>query len=167
MPSNAAVESHESLAPIVVEVVVSCPPERAFDYFARDIEHWWPLSTHSLGGEQSANVRFEPHEGGRLIETVRDGTEHVWGTVTQWKPGERLAFTWHLDRAPATAQLVDVAFVAQGARTRVTLTHGGWDRRDDGAKARENYAGGWKVVLGERYGGFCASQVAASSPARG
>lgn len=171
MPANAAVESHESLAPIVVDVVVPCPPERAFDYFARDIGRWWPLSTHSLGGEQSADVRFEAHEGGRLIETVRDGTQHVWGTVTQWKPGQRLAFTWHLDRAPATAQLVDVVFAAQGGQTRVTLTHAGWERRDDGAKARGNYVGGWKVLLGERYRGFCenavAGGVAGSPPARG
>jgi hypothetical protein len=99
------------------------------------------------------------NEGGRLIETVRDGTEHVWGTVTQWKPGQRLAFTWHLQRAPATAQLVDVTFVAQGAQTRVTLTHGGWERREDGAKARANYVGGWKIVLGERYRGFCEHAV--------
>ena len=165
MPANVA-ETHASLAPIVVDIVVPCPPDRAFDYFARDIGRWWPLSTHSLGRDQSVNVRFEPREGGGLIETVRGGAEHSWGTVTQWKPGQRLAFTWHLDRAPATAQLVDVAFVAQGGHTRVTLTHSGWERRDDGAQARENYTGGWKYVIGERYVAFCTSAVAEGSPVR-
>jgi hypothetical protein len=52
-----------------------------------------------------------------------------------------------------------VTFVAQGAQTRVTLTHGGWERREDGAKARANYVGGWKVVLGERYREFCENAV--------
>jgi hypothetical protein len=154
VPANAA-ESHASLAPIVVDIVVPCTPDRAFDYFARDIGRWWPLSTHSLGRDRSVGVRFEPREGGRLIETERDGTEHVWGAVTTWKPGRHLAFTWHLDRAPATAQRVDVEFVAQGAHTRVTLTHGGWDRRDDGAQARENYRGGWQFVFAERFREHC------------
>jgi hypothetical protein len=38
----------------------------------------------------------------------------------------------------------------------VTLTHGGWERREDGAAVRENYVGGWKVVFGECYGRYCA-----------
>jgi len=164
VPANAAAESREPLAPIVVDIVVPCPPDRAFDYFVRDVGRWWPLSSHSLGREQSASVRFEPHEGGRLIETVRDGTEHTWGTITRWTPGHRLAFTWHLDRAPATAQVVDVTFAADGTRTRVTLAHSGWERRDDGAQARENYAGGWKFVFAERYRGFCAGGVTSPGP---
>jgi len=163
MPGNLGVESPPSLAPIVVDVLVACPADRAFDYFAHDIGRWWPLPTHSLGREQSASVRFEPREGGRLIERVRDGTEHVWGRVTHWTPGQRLAFTWHLDRAPSTAQLVDVTFVAQGAQTRVTLTHSGWERREDGAKARENYTSGWKLVFEERYSAFCADSAAGVS----
>ena len=167
VPANAAAESRDTLAPIVVEVAVPCPPGRAFDYFATDIGRWWPLATHSLGRDQAATVRFEPRVGGRLIETLRDGRERVWGTVTAWVPGRQLAFTWHLDREPSTAQLVDVQFGRQGTHTRVTLTHGGWERRDDGATARENYTGGWQYVLGERYRGFCETRVTGSPLARG
>jgi len=167
VPANAAAEPQPSVAPVVVEIVVPCPPDRAFDYFTRDIGRWWPLSTHSLGGEHATDVRFEPREGGRLIERVREGAEHAWGTVTQWRPGERVAFTWHLDRSPDSAQLVEVTFAAHGARTRVTLTHSGWERRDDGTKARDNYARGWTFVLGDRYRDFCANAWMRSSLARG
>ena len=39
-----------TLAPIVVDLVVPCPPDRAFDYFTRDIGRWWPLArTRSAG----------------------------------------------------------------------------------------------------------------------
>ena len=157
MSANASAESSAALAPIEVAVVVPCAPDRAFDYFTRDIGQWWPLATHSLGRDQAASVRFEPREGGRLVESQRDGSEHVWGTITAWLPGRRLAFTWHLARSPATAQLVDVRFTAQGTQTRVTLTHSGWERRDDGQAARANYVGGWTFVLGERFGGYCGS----------
>ena len=132
-----------TLAPIVVEVVVPCPPDRAFDYFTRDIGRWWPLASHSLGGRTPSTSRFEPREGGRLVETLRDGDEHTWGTVTAWQPGRRVAFSWHLDRDPATAQYVDVHVRGDRDGTRVTLTHGGWERRDDGARrARTTSAAG-------------------------
>jgi uncharacterized protein YndB with AHSA1/START domain len=154
--SPAVAESQGALAPIVIDLVVACPPERAFDYFTRDIGRWWPLATHSLGQAEAVGVRFEPREGGRLVETLRNGGEHVWGEVTRWQPGRQVAFTWHLDRDPATAQWVEVSFASHPGGTRVTLTHGGWERLgENGAQMRENYAGGWKVVFEERYGGYC------------
>ena len=85
--SNVVADPQGTLAPIVVDLVVPCPPDRAFHYFTHDIGRWWPLATHSLGEADAADVRFEPREGGRLIETRRDGREHTWGTVTTWQPG--------------------------------------------------------------------------------
>lgn len=156
MPADPAVADANVLAPIVVEVVVAVPPARAFDYFTRDIARWWPLRTHSVGEADAVGVRFEGRAGGRLIESLRDGSECVWGTIEAWEPGARLRFSWHPGRDASTAQTVDVTFVAQAGGTRVTLTHDGWERRgDDAAKARDNYVGGWKLVLGERFGGYC------------
>jgi uncharacterized protein YndB with AHSA1/START domain len=154
----AAADASRALAPIVVDLVVPCPPERAFDYFTRDIARWWPLASHSVGGDKALGVAFEPRVGGRLVESLHDGRESTWGEVTAWRPGRQVAFTWHPGRDPDTAQLVDVRFAAHPSGTRVTLTHGGWDRRDDGATARENYVGGWKLVFGERYGEYCRTR---------
>jgi hypothetical protein len=145
------------LAPVVVDVLVPCPPARAFDYFTRDIARWWPLSTHSCAMADAVDVAFEGRAGGRLVERSRDGASHVWGTVTTWEPGGRVAFTWHPGRDADFATRVDVTFVAAGDGTRVTLTHDGWNARADGARARENYVGGWRIVLVQRYGGHCAS----------
>jgi uncharacterized protein YndB with AHSA1/START domain len=151
-----------ALAPIVIALVVPCAPARAFDYFTRDIGRWWPLATHSCGAAEAVDVAFEPRLGGQLVERTRSGSRHVWGDVTAWEPGSRIAFTWHPGREAATAQWVDVRFVEDGEGTRVTLTHGGWDRRDDGSVVRENYVTGWQLVLSQRYGGYCRAAVAAA-----
>ncbi len=159
MPASpAAADPSAALAPLVVDLVVPCPPRRAFDYFTRDVGRWWPLATHSVGGATSLGVAFEPRAGGRLVETLADGRECVWGTVESWQPGERVRFTWHPGREAATAQWVEVAFAPNPAGTRVTLTHGGWERLGrDAAATRGNYAGGWRAVLGERFAGYCAA----------
>lgn len=159
MPANPALaDAAGALAPIVLELVVPCPPGRAFDYFTRDITRWWPLATHSLGEADALDVRFEPRVGGRLVETVRNGREHTWGSVTAWQPGEKVAFSWHLDHDPATAQWVTVDFASHPDGTRVVLTHGGWENlRENGATMRANYARGWPKVFNELYGGFCTN----------
>lgn len=155
MPADPAV-ADAALAPIVVDVVVPAPPARAFDYFTRDIARWWPLATHSVGEADAVDVRFERHVGGRLVESLRDGSQCVWGTIDAWEPGVRLGFSWHPGRDPSTAQRVEVTFAVHADGTRVTLTHGGWERRgDEAAAVRGNYVGGWKIVLVERFGDYC------------
>jgi uncharacterized protein YndB with AHSA1/START domain len=152
----AVPERTAALAPVELDVVVPCDPGRAFEYFTRDIGRWWPLATHSCAGEDAASVAFEPRAGGRLVETARDGTEHSWGTVNAWEPGQRVAFSWHPGRDPATAQWVDVAFRATPAGTRVTLRHGGWESLGERAPAtRERYMHGWQAVFSQRYGEYC------------
>lgn len=149
------------LAPVVADLVVPCPPGRAFDYFTRDIGRWWPLASHSVGRQDAKDVRFEPHAGGRLVETQADGRACAWGRVEAWHPGERLRFTWHPGRAEATAQWVEVTFALHPDGTRVTLTHGGWERLGERADAaRANYVPGWRTVLVEGFGGYCARAAA-------
>ena len=159
--SPAAADAVPEITPIVVALVVPCPPARAFAYFTRDIGRWWPLAVHSVGRERARDVRFEPRVGARIVETLADGTEASWGTVEAWRPGECVRFSWHPGREPATAQWVEVAFAATPGGTRVTLTHGGWERLGaQGAAARDSYTGGWAFVLGERYGDYCAAAAA-------
>jgi hypothetical protein len=45
---------------------------------------------------------------------------------------------------------VEVIFTADGAGTRLTLTHRGWEnRREEAQKFRDGYYVGWGVVLGK------------------
>ena len=95
-----------TIEPVRRTVRVDCTPARAFELFTDTIGRWWPLATHSLGGERAVDVRFEPWEGGRLFEIDADGAESEWGTVRTWQPGRALAFSWHVGRSPDLATTV-------------------------------------------------------------
>jgi uncharacterized protein YndB with AHSA1/START domain len=127
-------------------VTVNVPVEQAFRAFTDDIASWWPLDTHSYGGEKARAAVFEGREGGRVYERQEDGTEADWAEVIAWEPPNRFLLDWKI--CPSE---VEVRFTDEGGDvTRVELEHRGWDRAGEGAAAmRENYAGGWDHVLGK------------------
>ena len=137
-----------TLPPLVKSVTVAASPQRAFDLFTTGLGQWWPLATHSVGEAAAASVTMECRVGGRILETDRDGSTHVWGTLTEWSPPTRLAFSWHPGRMDDEATLVTVTFQPAGDQTEVQLVHSGWDGRADGATARSGYDTGWETVLG-------------------
>lgn len=65
------------------------------------------------------------------------------------EPPHRLSYRWHLRRPSAEATDVDIRFVAvPGGRSKVDITHTGWERL--GAEAerwRNANAGGWSGLL--------------------
>jgi hypothetical protein len=76
----------EAIPPVRKSIHVPWSVERAFRRFTREIADWWPLSTYSVGEGKSDTVTFESRVGGRLFETLQDGTEAEWGRVTTWEP---------------------------------------------------------------------------------
>lgn len=127
-------------------VTVNVPVERAFEAFTDGITSWWPLATHSYGGENATAAVFEGKVGGRVYERQNDGTEAEWAEVVAWEPPSRFLLDWKI--CPSE---VEVCFTDEGGGiTRVDLEHRGWERAGEGAQAiREDYAGGWEVVLGK------------------
>jgi len=121
--------------------------ERAFDLFTAEIGNWWPLPDFSVAGAESRGVTMDCRDGGRIVETLADGTETVWGTVTEWSPPDRVAFTWHPGQPAEEATAVEVSFRAVADTTEVVLVHSGWENRPDSVAARENYDTGWDIVL--------------------
>ncbi len=144
MPGNLT-----SIEPVRKSVTVPAAPQRAFELFTAHIQDWWPLKTHSVGTEHAAGIAFGEGAGGAIVETLADGTTSVWGTVTEWEPPHRVAFTWHPGTAEAEATRVEVTFTQDGpGSTVVRLVHSGWERRPDGAAARDGYVSGWEPVIG-------------------
>lgn len=134
----------EPLPPVRRQVVVNVDAERAFEAWTAELGTWWPFAGHSVCGE-GATAAFTD---GRLVETGPDGSQHLWGTVTDWEPGRCLRMTWHPGHVGADATTVDVRFDGIGDnRTLVTLTHTGWENRADAKSARENYRSGWVGVV--------------------
>lgn len=136
-----------SIAPVVKRVVVKTTQERAFELFTAQLGDWWPLATHSIGSNLATDVKLEGAVGGRIVEYGEDGPLGYWGTVSDWDPPKSLSFTWHPDTDPKQAGHITVTFTPLDDSTEVQLTHTGWDRRPDGAEARQSYTTGWDYVL--------------------
>ncbi|HEY1642062.1 MAG TPA: SRPBCC domain-containing protein [Streptosporangiaceae bacterium] len=137
-----------SAEPVRKSVTVPAAPERAFGLFTAHIHQWWPLASHSVGGAQAAGIVFGACAGAQITETLADGSTSVWGTVTDWEPPHRVAFTWHAGTAAAEATRVEVTFTSdEPGTTVVRLVHSGWEHRPDGAAARDGYEAGWEPVI--------------------
>ena len=138
------------LEPIVKERTVSLDPKRAFELFTSRIGEWWPLATHSIGGKADAAVRFDPVVGGRVVETLPDGTEYAWADVLAWDPPERFVLSWHPQPSPLAASTLEVVFRPVPEGTALRLEHRGWEEfgQSEGDEMREGYTSGWEIVLG-------------------
>ncbi len=138
-----------ALPPLIRYASFTGTPQQAFLRFTAGLGDWWPLRSHSVGGRDALSVVMEARAGGRIVESVRDGREHVWGTVQRWEPPHRVSFTWHPGRDAATAQDIDVRFAVCGFATQATLTHRGFEKLGPSAgRTRRGYALGWQHVLG-------------------
>lgn len=142
-----------TIAPVHKTLNVACSVEQAFATFTERIGDWWPLATHSVDGERSQSVRFEPGVDGRLVELLADGTEAVWGYILDWDPPNGLRFSWHPGIDCVRTEVhevtdVEVTFAPEGDGTRVELVHSGWERLGErGIQGRESYNTGWDPVL--------------------
>ena len=121
-------------------VVVDFAPAEAFELFTARIASWWPVGTHSYGGDEVQDVVLEPHVGGRLYELTEKG-EQDWGSVLAWDPPKRFVLDWQIGEASGTE--VEVTFQAEGPGSRVVLEHRGFGAADP----RGRYESGWDVVL--------------------
>ena len=122
-------------------VLVDFTPAEAFDLFTHKIASWWPVRSHSYGGEEVTNVVFEPQVGGRVYE-VTDKGEQDWARVRECEPGRRFLLEWLIGDAYGTE--VEVTFEPEGPGSRVILEHRGFSSSDP----RERYTSGWDIVLG-------------------
>lgn len=137
-------------APLIHTLVVPLAPAQAFDLFVHQLARWWPLRSHSCGGDDAVDVEFEPRVGGAVTERTRQGARHPWGTLTAWDPPAHFAMSWHPGQPVAQATRVSVRFVADAAGCRVELCHDGWAARGpDAPVQRGNYDQGWALVLGQ------------------
>ena len=141
-------EAVTSVAPIVKTVQVGPPPEVAFRIFTDEIASWWPLDTHSVGGDQATGIRVDGRVGGLIEELGIDGPKRIWGTITEWDPPATFSFTFHPGVSAEQAGLVTLRFRPSDGGSAVELTHDGWENTEGGQARRNNYDSGWDVVLG-------------------
>jgi uncharacterized protein YndB with AHSA1/START domain len=138
---------------VSTSVEVDAPAEHAFRVFTEGIGSWWDPSHHILEAEL-ADMVFEPHVGGHIIDRGTDGSECRWARVLAYDPPRRVCFSWdislrwQLETDPAKTSEVEVTFTPDGpARTRVVLTHRHLDRHGDGWESmRDAVRSGWSLA---------------------
>lgn len=139
-----------TIAPVKKTLQVNLSVEEAFKLFTEKIYTWWPLDSHSVGGDNAESCAIEGKVGGRVYETLKDGTEAIWGTVQAFDPPNLFATTWHPGNPSELATYLEVRFTPKDGGTMLELTHSGWEARGEKAqKVRDGYNGGWDFVLGE------------------
>ena len=121
-------------------LLVDFEPAEAFELFTAGVASWWPVRTHSYGGDAVTDVVLEPGAGGRLYEVTADG-EQDWGRVLEWDPPHRFLLDWQIGEARGTE--VEVRFSQEGPGSRVELEHRGFSSD----APRDHYEGGWDIVL--------------------
>ena len=145
------------------EITVAVSPERAFDLFTNHMGEWWPAE-HHLATSPVVAMIIEPRVGGRLYDRSEDGSESVWGQVTEWEPSARFAFAWMITGTwqPETdvekCSTVSVSFSAEGDGTRVVVVHNEFWRMPEGGQGMADAVGapdGWQLGL-NRFADFVA-----------
>ena len=137
------------IEPIIKEITVPVSQNEAFQVFTSQIARWWPVKTHSLSasdGKLPRNVTIAPHAGGAIVEELHDGTTANWGVITEWEPGQKLAFTWHLRRPQSQQTHVSVEFLPDGDATSLhwfTAAGRQWEKRASVAANSIFPAGMW------------------------
>jgi uncharacterized protein YndB with AHSA1/START domain len=140
-----------TIAPIIKSVTVAVPPDRAFALFTGSMGGWWQRGK-TIGAKPHVEIVIEPRREGRWFERDEDGAETDWGRVLAWDPPGRVLLGWQLDASfsfdPNLTTEVEVTFVADGAGTRVTLTHRNLERFGDSAeRIASQLAGGWPTLV--------------------
>lgn len=134
-------------------VDVEASIERAFHVFTAEIGTWWDEDKHILAAPLAQMV-FEPHVGGNIIDRGADGSECRWARVLAYDPPHRVCFSWdintrwQIETDPAKSSEIEIAFTATAPRrTRVVLTHRHLDRHGEGWEGMRNaVSSGWSLT---------------------
>jgi uncharacterized protein YndB with AHSA1/START domain/uncharacterized protein YciI len=133
-----------TVPPIRRAVIVDANLASAFAVFTDEFGSWWPIDNFSVFGA-GGTVAID---AGEIVEVSASGEKAHWGTVTEWEPPHRLAFTWHPGQpADRQSSQVEVSFTDLDDHTLVVLEHSGWEVFDDPESARASYGKGWPTVI--------------------
>lgn len=158
------------LDPVVRTIEVPCHQTMAFEVFVEHISSWWPLgkfSVSAMGGQVARSVHIVPKEGGKIIETSPDGTEHSWGTVRLYEPSDFFSMNFHIAQPTEVVEelsIVDVRFTALGeTSTRVELSQHNWEAFGKRAEMMQGgYGSGWSMIFEQAYQSACAKYAGSS-----
>jgi len=155
MAARAALKATPPAPELIITRVFDAPRALVFAAWTQPehLARWW-------GPQGFVNIawQMDVRPGGAWFRRMRspEGTLFIKrGVYREVMPPERLVFTYVNEAANGTQgheTLVTVTFEEQGARTRLTLRHTGFES----VEARDAHRGGWSSCM-ERFAEYLAA----------
>lgn len=120
-------------------ITIAAKPERVFQAWVEEMNQWWTKPYYN-DHERVIGLYMEPKLGGRYIEQWdENGGGFLIGTIVEWLPPLRLAYTWSERDWAGVSTLVRIEFTKDGDGTRMTYTQEGFERLPEGVQIRDGY----------------------------
>jgi uncharacterized protein YndB with AHSA1/START domain len=124
-------------------ITIAAKPDRVFQAWVEEMNQWWTKPYYN-DHERITGLYMEPKLGGRYIEKWdENGSGFLIGTVVEWLPPLRLAYTWSERSWGGVNTLIRIEFVPdkQGG-TSMTYTQEGFERLPEADQTRDGYSHG-------------------------
>ncbi len=127
------------IQPIVKEITINAPVTKVWQAISSkdDLAKWFhPSDDFKLEIGHTFHMTGQ-HEGKEYPHTM---------TITEIIPEQKLGLDWYIEGDAGVTQ-VTYELKAEGDKTKVKLTHTGFDKYAEGEANRNDYNGGWEHVL--------------------
>jgi uncharacterized protein YndB with AHSA1/START domain len=130
-------------------IVVAATPARVWQAWVEEMNQWWTKPYYN-DHARVTGLYMEPKLGGRYVEKWgEEGAGFLIGTIVEWLPPLRMAFTWSESTWGGVHTLVRIELSAgERGGTRLQCTHEGFERLADGEQTGAGYQHGWEDLLG-------------------
>src|SRR5574341_501336 len=118
-------------------ITIAAPPERVWQAWVHEMNAWWTKPYYN-DHSRVMGLRMEPGLGGRYIEEWgANGEGFLIGTITEWLPPLRLAYTWSERGWGGVQTLVQIELQPDGnGGTQLHYTQSGFERGHRESKSR-------------------------------
>lgn len=137
--------------PLIMERVYDAPIATVWKAISdKDHMKQWYFDVPEFRAEVGCEFRFIVNHEGRVYDHRCRVTDVV--------PGQRIAYTWRYEGHEGESLVVFELF-AEGAKTRLKLTHSGLETfPQTGAFDRSNFVNGWTSLLGTELANYLATR---------
>ena len=127
---------------------IAAAPGRVWQAWVEEMNQWWTKPYYN-DHQRVTGLLLEPRLGGRYIEKWgEDGAGFLIGTVVEWLPPLRLAYTWSERGWGGVQTLIRLELAAdEPGGTRLTYTQEGFERLPEADRTRGGYQQGCEELL--------------------
>jgi uncharacterized protein YndB with AHSA1/START domain len=124
-------------------ITIAAAPDRVFQAWVYEMNQWWTKPYYN-DHARIHGLHMEPGLGGRYIEKWdQNGGGFLIGTVIEWLPPTRLAYTWTERGWGGVNTLIRIELAPDEAGgTRLTYVQEGFERLPDNQAIRDGYLHG-------------------------